>query len=199
MTAVVSLEDGVDEAVAALKAGGLVVHPTETVYGIGCALSAGGAGIARLRAAKGIEGDRPFLLVAADEDAAFALWRRVSHTAGALAEAYWPGALSLVAAARDGLPVGVLGGGEVPTIGVRVPAHEGLRRLLVALGEPMLSTSANPHGQEPSRVLPSDLLGADLALDEGPCPGGRPSTILSTLEDPPKVLREGPIPWPPPR
>ncbi len=199
MSPVLPLEEGIDAAVAVLRAGGLVIHPTETVYGIGCALSAGEAGLRRLRAAKGSADDRPYLLVAANEAQAFALWRRVSSTAAALAQAHWPGALSLIGPAAAGLPPGLCGPGDPPSLGVRVPGHPGLRRLLEALGEPMVSTSANPAGQPAPRSRPSDDLGADLLLDGGECPGGRPSTILSLMTDPPQVLRAGPVPWPPPR
>ncbi len=196
MTRVVPLQDGLEAAVAVLRAGGVVIHPTETVYGIGCALSAGDAGIARVRRCKGIVDDRPYLLVAADREQAFGLWAGAPAGAEPLAARFWPGPLSLVAAARPGLPAGVVGGSDPATIGVRVPDHPGLLRLLALLGEPLVSTSANRAGEPPSTTLPADLLGAALALDGGACPGGQPSTILSLLADPPALLRPGPIPWP---
>lgn len=199
MSRVVALDLGIADAVAVLRSGGLLIHPTETVYGIGCALSVARETGGRLHAAKGSAPGRPYLLVAAEPEQAFALWSELPAPARALAEAWWPGPLSLVGPARVGLPDPVLGGGEVPTVGVRVPSHAGLLRLLAALGEPMLSTSANLSGRPPSVHLPVDLLGADLALDGGLCPGGSPSTILSLLSDPPVLLRPGPISWPDPR
>lgn len=177
MTRVLGLDAGLDAAVAVLRAGGLVIHPTETVYGIGALRSGAGA----ICAAKGSPPGRPFLCVAANAEQAFGLWSRVPDLARALAAEHWPGPLSLIGPAGEG------------TVGVRVPGHPGLRRLLAALGEPMISTSANRAGEPPSTTFPRDLLGVALALDGGPCPGGTPSTILDLTSAPPRVLRPGPV------
>ena len=190
-----------DEALAVLRGGGLLIYPTETVYGIGTALSAGDAGIERVRAAKGAPPGRPYLLLVADSAAAFALWSSVSPMARQLAARHWPGPLTLVGPAAYGLPAGLLGsvmsGGEAAaTLSVRVPGEPRLRELLRALGEPLLSTSANPSGEPPPRTyLEVNLvsLGADLAIDSGRCGGGSPSTVVSLLHSPPLVLRQGSV------
>ncbi len=191
------------DVLAALRQGALVVYPTETVYGIGVALSAGEAGIERLRAAKGSPAGRPFILLAATTEMAFSLWSEVPLAAKMLAWSEWPGPLTIVGRARPGLPAGVLGAAEVPgidvmesvpTVSVRVPGDPALCQLITRLGEPILSTSANLVG-EPTPLACDDVdleaLEPDLVLVSGPCPGGLPSTVLTVVEDPPRVLRQG--------
>ncbi|MEE2830472.1 MAG: Sua5/YciO/YrdC/YwlC family protein, partial [Myxococcota bacterium] len=113
----------VAEAAATLRRGGLVVYPTETVYGIGTALSAGDAGGARVRAAKGSPAGRPFLLLAASTEASLALWSEVPPWARELAAEAWPGPLTLVGPAREGLPACVTGTAADgrASLAVRVP------------------------------------------------------------------------------
>ncbi len=178
-----------------LRDGGLVVYPTETVYGIGTALSAGQAGVERVRAAKGSPPGRPFLVVAADAAMAFSLWSRIPDAAHALADEAWPGPLTLIGPAREGLPPGLLGerDGE-PTISVRVPGDAWLRRVLTSLGEPLISTSANRAGEPPPGAFEDvdlDALRPDHAVDRGRCAGGTPSTLIDLLTDPPTLLRRG--------
>lgn len=185
------------ELVAALRAGGLVVYPTETVYGIGTALSAGQAGLERVRAAKRSPPGRPYLLVAADTPTAFALWSRSVPAAVRLAAEVWPGPLTLIGPARAGLPPGLLGehDGE-PTISVRVPGDAWLRELLAALGEPLVSTSANVAGAPAPRAFEDVDLAAlkpDHAVDRGACAGGVPSTVISVLTEPPTLVRSGAV------
>lgn len=186
----------VAEAVATLRAGGLLVYPTESVYGIGTAVSAGEAGIARVRAAKNSPPGRPFILLAADVESAFALWSTVPEGARALGGKHWPAPLTLIGPAREGLPAGVLGSGPggQPSVSVRVPGDEWLLGLLRELGEPLLSTSANlAGGVPPTRFseIPLGALAPDLAIDRGPCPGGLPSTLVSLLGPEPELLRQG--------
>lgn len=191
------------DVLAVIRQGGLVVYPTETVYGIGVALSAGDAGIERLRAAKRSPPGRPFILLAATTEMAFSLWSEVPLVGRMLGWSEWPGPLTLVGRARDGLPAGVLGAVEepgvdtmvqVPTVSVRVPGDPALRQLITRLGEPILSTSANLAGQPtPVRLDAVDVeaLAPDLVLETETCPGGTPSTVLTIVEDPPRVLRQG--------
>lgn len=195
---------GLAAAVAALRAGGLVVHPTETVYGIGTALSAGEPGLVRVRRAKRCAPGRPFLLLASDEEEAFALWAEVTAAARDLARRAWPGPLTLVGPAGCGLPPSLLGreryrGSWVHTLSVRVPGDPFVRELLAALGEPIVSTSANVSGMPPPATFAEvdlEALAPDLAIDRGRCPAGTPSTVLSVLTDPPTLLRAGAWPWP---
>jgi len=186
---------GLVEAAVTLRSGGLLVYPTESVYGLGTALSAGEAGVARVRAAKGSPENRPFLLLAADTETAFGLWSEVTAAARSLGESAWPAPLTLIGPARSGLPAGVLGEGPAgePTVAVRVPSDPWLLSLLLELGEPLLSTSANlADGPAPVRFseIPLGALAPDLAIDRGACSGGRPSTLVCCLGEH-RVLRQG--------
>jgi L-threonylcarbamoyladenylate synthase len=189
------------DAVAVLEAGGLAVLPTETVYGLSVALSAGAAGLERIRQAKGSQARRPWILLAADEESAFALWTPAPAAAVDLASRAWPGPLTLVGPAREGLPEGLLGTVDgTPTVSVRVPGDPWLRQLLETLGEPIVSTSANRVGAPPPvhfEDVELGLLAPDLAVDRGRCLGGVPSTIVEVVSCPPRLLRAGAWPWPP--
>lgn len=186
-------------ALDCLRGGGLLVYPTETVYGIGTALFAVDPGIERLRRVKDSPAGRPYLLLVASARQAFSLWSEVPQGARALAQRYWPGALTMIGPAAPGLPAELLGSaqtsaGHVDTLSVRVPGDERIRDLLVQLGEPILSTSANRRGvAPPAEFHDVDLhtLGPDLAIDAGACAGGQPSTLLSLMGDQPLVLRQG--------
>jgi len=185
----------VAEAASALRRGSLVVYPTETFYGLG-ALATLPAALARLAAAKLRPADKPLPLVAADDAMAFALWAAVPAEARVLAGAFWPGPLTLVAAAAPGLPGPVTLGGAV---GVRVPGSELARELCRLAGGPVISTSANPSGgPAPASVeeLDPELLSrVDLVLDGGPTSGGLPSTVVQVGEGGPRLLRAGAVPW----
>ena len=182
-------------AASALRRGSLVVYPTETFYGLG-ALATLPAALARLAAAKLRPADKPLPLVAADDAMAFALWAAVPAEARVLAGAFWPGPLTLVAAAAPGLPGPVTLGGAV---GVRVPGSELARELCRLAGGPVISTSANPSGgPAPASVeeLDPELLSrVDLVLDGGPTSGGLPSTVVQVGEGGPRLLRAGAVPW----
>ena len=185
----------VAEAASALRRGSLVVYPTETFYGLG-ALATLPAALARLAAAKLRPADKPLPLVAADDAMAFALWAAVPAEARVLAGAFWPGPLTLVAAAAPGLPGPITLGGAV---GVRVPGSELARELCRLAGGPVISTSANPSGgPAPASVeeLDPELLSrVDLVLDGGPTSGGLPSTVVQVGEGGPRLLRAGAVPW----
>jgi len=185
----------VAKAASALRRGSLVVYPTETFYGLG-ALATLPAALARLAAAKLRPADKPLPLVAADDAMAFALWAAVPAEARVLAGAFWPGPLTLVAAAAPGLPGPVTLGGAV---GVRVPGSELARELCRLAGGPVISTSANPSGgPAPASVeeLDPELLSrVDLVLDGGPTSGGLPSTVVQVGDGGPRLLRAGAVPW----
>ena len=190
-----------EDAVAVLTAGGLAVLPTETVYGLSTALSAGEAGLRRIREAKAAGATRPWILLASCREVALALWSRVPGPAEELATQAWPGPLTLVGPARAGLPPGLLGARDgAATVSVRVPGDPWLRELLATLGEPIVSTSANRTGAAPPVDFDEvDLarLAPDIAVDRGRCPGGVPSTIIDVVASPPRLLRSGAWPWPP--
>ena len=186
--------EGRANAVDVLRAGGIVALPTDTVYGIGCELNAP-RGIERLFEAKARPPDRAIMLLLADEGQADEIGL-MGPVARVLADAFWPGGLSLVVAQRDGVRLpGILTGGA-PTIGLRVPDHPCPRALAAAVG-PMPVTSANRSGQPEAATADeiADQLGGavGLILDGGPARGGPPSTVVDCTADSPRVLREGAI------
>jgi L-threonylcarbamoyladenylate synthase len=181
-----------DAAVAALRAGEIVVVPTDTVYGIAVDPSRPGA-TDRLFAVKARPTDVPLPILAADADQAFSLAADVSPVARRLAEACWPGGLTIVLPRRAGLDFD-LGGADDATIGVRVPDHEVPRALARAVG-PLATTSANLHGRptpETAAGVAAELAGVAVVLDGGRC-AGAPSTVVVCTGDGWRVVREGRI------
>lgn len=196
MTARVVIDDaaGRAEAVAVLRAGGVVALPTDTVYGIGVALDTPG-GIERLFAAKRRPPDRGIVLLL-DEAAQAGRVGVMTPAAAALADACWPGGLTVIVPQRRGVVLpGVLTGGR-PTIGLRVPDHGAPRTLARALG-PLPVTSANvsglPEAGDAAGILEQLGAAVDLVLDGGPAHGGPASTVVDCSGEVPVVLRTGAI------
>jgi L-threonylcarbamoyladenylate synthase len=181
-------------AIEVLRAGGLVAMPTDTVYGVGVALTEKD-GLARLFAAKERPLDRAIVLLAADVEQAASVGV-FSAAARLLAARFWPGGLTLVLpqAAGGGLP-SVLTAGAA-TIGLRVPDHDAPLALARALG-PLPVTSANLSGRPDARDATDVLaqLGSrvDLILDGGAVRAGIPSTVLDCTGDLPHLIRAGAI------
>ena len=185
----------IQEAAAALRQGGLVAFPTETVYGLG-ADACHGEAIARLYAAKGRPAFNPLISHVADAEAA----RRLAvfdAAAEKLAAAFWPGPLTLVLPKQAACPVAPLALAGLDSIAVRVPSDRTARALLDAFGGPIVAPSANRSGHvsptSAAHVL-ADLRGRiDLILDDGPCAVGVESTIVALLGEP-TLLRPGGLP-----
>jgi len=168
-----------------LKAGGVAVIPTDTVYGI-AAHPACPAAVARVCTIKGRPTGKPIALLASDTAAVTAFGATFPKAAQRLADAYWPGALTLV------LPCG--NGYE----GFRVPDHAATRALLADCGGTLRVTSANLSGQMPATsavaALKSVGLEADLVINDGVSPGGVPSTVVKVAPDGTlTIIREGAI------
>jgi L-threonylcarbamoyladenylate synthase len=187
-----------DPAVAAglLEDGALVAFPTETVYGLGADAS-NDAAVARLFEAKGRPSFNPLIIhvasvAAAAEHGAF------NATAEKLAEAFWPGPLTLVVARRAKSAISPLATAGLDSVGLRLPAHPMAQRLLALVGRPIAAPSANPSGRL-SPTLPEHVvatLGSRIAavLDGGPTAIGVESTIVSCLGDGPALHRPGGVP-----
>jgi L-threonylcarbamoyladenylate synthase len=182
---------GIAEAAQLLAAGELVAFPTETVYGLGGDARSDTA-VARIFQAKGRPSFNP-LIVHLPDLAAVETVARVSPGARDMAQAFWPGPLTLVLPVIEGAVSPLVTAG-LPTVAVRIPAHPLAQALLRALGGPVAAPSANPSG----RVSPTlavhvlEGLGGRIAavLDGGPCAVGLESTIL--IPDPePILLRPG--------
>jgi len=187
-------EAGRRAAVDALRAGGIVALPTDTVYGVAVALDTPG-GIEALFAAKRRPPEKGVMLLLADAVQAPTIGEWPA-TAAALAAAFWPGGLSLIVPQRPDvdLPVALTGG--APTIGLRTPDHPAPRALAAAVG-PLPTTSANVSGLPEARTAAEivDQLGdaISLVLDAGPAHGGPASTVVDCTVDPPRILRAGAI------
>jgi L-threonylcarbamoyladenylate synthase len=180
------------DAARCLAAGGLVAFPTETVYGLG-ADAGNSRAVARLYEAKGRPAFNPLIAHVADAAAARAL-ARFDADAARLAEAFWPGPLTLVLPKADGCPVAELATAGLDTIAVRVPHHPVAHSILAAFGKPIVAPSANRSGHvsptTAAHVL-ADLRGrVDLIVDGGATPVGLESTIVACLGEP-LLLRPG--------
>jgi L-threonylcarbamoyladenylate synthase len=188
-------EAAIDKAAQCLKAGGLVAFPTETVYGLG-ADAANAIAVARLYEAKGRPSFNPLIAHLRDLEAA----RRIAEfdtTANRLAQAFWPGPLTLVLPKAKDCPVADLATAGLDTIAVRVPAHPLARGILRAFGGAVVAPSANLSGHvSPTTAahVQSDLGGRiDLIVDGGAVAVGLESTIVGCF-DTPMLLRPGGLP-----
>lgn len=182
----------VDRAVAVLSAGGIVVIPTDTVYGL-AACAGDATATARLFAAKGREADVPIAVLCADVAQALALAGPITATARSLVERHWPGPLTVVVERAAGLDWEL--GEPSATIGLRCPDHGFVRALAAAVG-PLATTSANRHG-EPTPIIAADaarslLVAPDLVVDGGTLAAAA-STVVDATADPLVVLRQGPV------
>ena len=192
---VVDDADGRAEAVEVLRRGGVVALPTDTVYGIAVALEVAG-GIERLFRVKRRPPDRGIMLLlgAAPQAGSIGV---MGAAASALADACWPGGLTVVVPQRPDVPLPAALTGGTPTIGLRVPDHDAPRALAAAVG-PLPTTSANVSGLPEARDAQEILVqlggGVDLILDGGAARGGPPSTVVDCTGDRPLVLRDGAIP-----
>ncbi|MGH7815293.1 MAG: L-threonylcarbamoyladenylate synthase [Candidatus Binataceae bacterium] len=182
-----------DDAIAALQAGGLAVYPTETFYALG-ADPESSAAMARLFAAKGREPGRFIGLIAADAAMAFSLAREVPDNARRIADAFWPGPLTLVLPARAGLAPEIAGPDGVA---VRVSSHPVARALAVGLGRPVTATSANLSGEPAAATLAQarEAFGEKVKvyLEGGKMAAAAPSTVVAVAHDSWKIIRPGAI------
>ena len=182
------------EAARALDAGGLVLMPTETVYGL-AADAANPRAVAAVYAAKGRPSFNPLIAHVAD----LAMGRRIARFDGraeALAARFWPGPLTLVLPTADGAAVCDLARAGLDTVAVRAPGHPVAHALIEALGRPVVAPSANRSGR-PSPTTFADAVeetgrAAAAALDGGPCAVGLESTVVALL-DQPRLLRPGAV------
>lgn len=184
--------DAIAEAARVLAAGGLVAFPTETVYGLG-ARALDRTAVARVFQAKQRPRAHPLILHLSHPEQARAYARAWSAEAERLAEAFWPGPLTLVVDRTGAVPDTVTGGGA--TVALRVPAHPIARALVAAVGEPIAAPSANRYqtvtATTAAHVLKSLGADVDLILDGGACPGGIESTVIDVRAARARLLRPG--------
>ncbi|HQH67711.1 MAG TPA: L-threonylcarbamoyladenylate synthase [Candidatus Hydrogenedentes bacterium] len=181
---------GFDTAVDALRRGGLIAYPTETVYGLG-ADPANPRALERLFLAKGRDAGKAVLLIVGDTAQLDALTGPLSDRARTFVERFWPGPLSLLLPASGDVPRSLVG--PEAKLCVRCPSCEIARTLCRVFGGPLTSTSANPAGEPPARsVAGLALSDIAVAVDGGMLPASPPSTIFDPETG--RVLREGVIP-----
>lgn len=183
----------IEEAARIIKNGGLVIFPTETVYGLG-ADAFNARAVRKIFRAKGRPDKKPLIVHVSKKSTIDMLARDVPRIVGMLVRKFWPGPLTFVLTRKRIVPDVVTGGRQ--TVAVRMPNHPVARALIRAAG-PIAAPSANFSGEPPPRLIseiPRALLKrVDLILDGGKCPVGVPSTVLDLTVSRPKILREGAI------
>ena len=196
--------EAIDRAVALLKAGQLIGLPTETVYGL-AADADNPEAVARIFAAKGRPADHPLIVHLGADELLPHYAREIPDAAWALAEAFWPGPLTLILKKASGVPDVVTGGQD--TVGVRMPGHPVALSLLRAFAESQRQAGktggglAAPSANRFGRISPTaaqhvaDELGdaVPLILDGGDCQVGIESTIVDLSRGTPIILRPGAI------
>lgn len=187
-------ESELAEAVSWLREGHVVAYPTDTLYGLAVNPESESA-VRLLFQIKGREPSAALPLIAASR-AQVDAWCGLGAASRRLADAFWPGPLSLVCDAPVQVVPAVHAGRR--TVAIRVPAHLIARLLASAWGGPITATSANRSGTPPAQraedlaALADDRL---LVIDGGPTAGGPPSTIVDARDTPPLLIREGAISW----
>ena len=183
-----------EEAVRSLSSGGVVVFPTDTLYGLGADVFSLAA-LQRIFSIKGRRADLALPVLVAGLDQVEAVAQPMSAQAQRLAERFWPGPLTLVMRRSPDLPGLVPGGAD--TVAVRMPGHPVPLELARRLGRPITGTSANRSGQPDLLDLSAleNQLGnlVDHIIQTGPVPAGTASTIVNVTGDTPQLLRGGAI------
>ena len=182
-----------------LQRGGIIIYPTETLYGLGCDATNEKA-VKKIYQIKGGQENRPLLIVVGSLDVA-QMYGEFSDNALALSKKYWPGALTLVVPSKE--PSGIasrLINQVDQTIGLRLSSNEFVSSLSQQFGKPIVSTSSNVRGQETKNNIPDILaqLGdkkglIDLVIDAGQVPASPGSTVARVVDEKIEILRQGEI------
>lgn len=185
----------VSDAATMLRSGRLVAFPTETVYGLG-ADAQNVSAVARIFESKGRPTFDPLIVHVASRQQMVPLVAKRHQLVDRLADAFWPGPLTLVLPKTDLIPDLVTAG--LPGVGLRMPANPLARELIEAAGCPVAAPSANPFGgispTTAQHVLDGLAGRIDGVLDGGPCAVGVESTVISLMDDEPVLLRPGGLP-----
>ena len=189
-------DESIAEAACLILEGEPVAVPTETVYGLAADATSAKA-VARIYDAKGRPSFNPLIVHVPDFEAAAEIGT-FNEEARALAQAYWPGPLTLVVPLREDSGIASIVTAGLRTIGIRVPAHPAMQALLRAVGRPLAAPSANASGSisptHADHVLKSLEGRIPLILDAGATERGLESTIVAATGGPLRLLRPGPIP-----
>ena len=186
--------NSIKTAAEILKSGGLVAIPTETVYGL-AANALDGEAVKKIFIAKGRPQDNPLIVHISSLDEIEPLVESVDPRVYALAEKYWPGPLTVIMKKSALIPDEVSAG--LDTVAIRMPSHEGARKIIEASGLPLAAPSANASGKpSPTKAahVIEDLDGKiDAVVDGGECSVGVESTVVTLVTNPPTLLRPGGI------
>jgi L-threonylcarbamoyladenylate synthase len=186
----------IDRAVGIVKSGGIIAFPTETFYGLGVDPLNSDA-VSRLFRIKDRDPGKAINLVVDDIDRARGILKSIPPHALDLIQNFWPGPLTILFSCTPEVPSSLTGG--TGKIGIRVPSHPVSLHLLRAMGQPVTATSANRSGHAPARTAKDveETFGReiDLVLDGGPTPGGKTSTVVDATLRPPRLIREGQVPF----
>jgi len=173
-------EESLKRAAEVLNSGGVVIFPTETVYGIGALITKEEA-VKRIYEIKKRPPDKPLQVLIADPKQAEFMAQEISKKARELMESFWPGPLTLIFKAASG-----------KSVGIRMPKHDWLLKLIKKTG-PLAASSANLSGEIDPVSAGEVKIEADLMIDGGKCKLGEASTVIDVSVDPPLILREGQI------
>lgn len=181
----------VGEIAGWFREGGVVAYPSDTVYGLGCAMRAPRA-VDRIYQLKGRDSGNPLLLLASTPSEALGLANHLTPAAIRLADRYWPGPLTLILHAGPLVPPELIG--PLGTLAVRCPRPAFLRKIIELVGQPITSTSANftggLHALDADAVVSTFANGIDLLVDGGPSHDHMPTTIVNLLAEP-EIVRQG--------
>jgi L-threonylcarbamoyladenylate synthase len=176
--------------------GGVIAFRTDTFYGLGVDPFNSDAS-RKLKQLKGREETKPILIVISDRDQVARFINEPAPAFNHLAEAFWPGPLTLIGEANAEVPPEITAGTK--TVGVRLPDDEKVRALVNACGGALTATSANPSNLAPARNAQTvdDYFGEaiDLIIDDGEAKTNRASTVVDASGSEPKLIREGVVPW----
>lgn len=194
MTEILEGPEAIVAALANLGLGEPVAFPTETVYGLGADALDEDA-VARVFAMKGRPAENPLIVHVSDAEMAHELVEHWTADAQLLADAFWPGSLTLVLNKSDRVPSIVTAGGD--TLAVRCPAHPIALGLIETIGKPLVGPSANPSGWISPTTSEHVALGFKdhdlLIIEGGSCRAGIESTVVDLTSDQPTILRTGVI------
>lgn len=184
----------ISEAAQIIKNGGLVVFPTETVYGIG-ADGLNPNAVEKIYVAKGRVKNKPLILLVSDKKMLEEIVENITEVEDKLIKAFWPGPLTIIFKRRPCVPDIVTGGGK--TVGVRLTSGKIARQLIEASGCPIAAPSANISGK-PSGKMIEDIFEdlkdrVDCIIDGGKSQIGIESTVVRVIDGVPTILRPGQI------
>ena len=177
-----------------LSTGGVIIYPTETLYGIGADPFSGSA-VDRIFKIKGREMGVPIPLIIGSLGMLGKVAGEVPEEAELLMKNFWPGPLTIIFRAVKSMPESVHGG--TGKVGVRLPGSEPARKLSIAFGGPVTATSANVSGEpgisDPDVVRKKFMNRVDMIIDGGITAGGAPSTVVEPLRSGPVFIRKGAV------